>query len=108
LSPQDAALLAKGESGRLTVDRRFGWNAVPSNNFTSRQEGEQVILEGAGQGHGIGLCQRGARAMAKEDRSFRQILDHYFLNAALLLLREHIAGSTRNEQLFLCQIHTAH
>ncbi len=32
-----------------------GWNAVPSNNFTSR-EGGQVILEGAGQGHGIGLC----------------------------------------------------
>jgi peptidoglycan hydrolase-like amidase len=37
---------------------------VPSNDFSSRQEGEQVILDGAGQGHGIGLCQRGAKAMA--------------------------------------------
>jgi stage II sporulation protein D len=81
------------------VDRRLGWNAVPSNNFTSRREGEDVILEGAGQGHGIGLCQRGAEAMAKEGSSFRQILNHYFPNAILTLLEEHVASSTRNERL---------
>jgi peptidoglycan hydrolase-like amidase len=88
LSFADAALLGKGESGRLAVDRRLGWNAVPSNNFTSHQEGQEVILEGVGQGHGIGLCQRGAEAMAKEGSSFRQILSHYFPNAALILLGE--------------------
>jgi stage II sporulation protein D len=86
LSSQDAALLGKGEPGRLAVDRRLGWNAVPSNNFTSRQEGEQVVLEGAGQGHGIGLCQRGAKALADEGSSFQQILNHYFPNTQLLML----------------------
>jgi hypothetical protein len=91
MSSQDAALLGKGEPGRLAVDRRLGWNAVPSNNFTARQEGGQVILEGAGQGHGIGLCQRGARAMAEEGSSFQQILNHYFPNTGLTLLREHEA-----------------
>ncbi len=86
LSQQDAALLlGNGESGRLAVDRLLGWNAVPSNNFTSRHDGEQVILEGAGQGHGIGLCQRGAKAMAQEGGRFRQILNHYFPNTALML-----------------------
>jgi len=86
LSSQDAALLGRGEPGRLAVDRRLGWNAVPSNNFTSHQEGEQVILEGVGQGHGIGLCQRGAKAMAEEGGTFQQILNHYFPNTALIPL----------------------
>jgi hypothetical protein len=99
LSKQDAALLGKGEAGRLAVDRRLGWNAVPSNDFSSRQEGEQVILDGAGQGHGIGLCQRGAKAMAEGGNSFRQILNHYFPNAAITLFGEHDASSELNERL---------
>lgn len=85
-------LLGQGEPGRLAVDRRLGWNAVPSNNFTSHEEGGQVVLEGAGQGHGIGLCQRGAKALAEEGSSFRQILSHYFPNTALMYLGESVAG----------------
>ncbi len=72
---------------------------MPSNNFTSRQEGEQVILEGAGQGHGIGLCQRGAKAMAEKSSSFRQILNYYFPNTTLTLFGEHDASSALNERL---------
>jgi peptidoglycan hydrolase-like amidase len=93
LSSQDAALVLKGESGRLAVDRRLGWNAVPSNNFTWREEGGQVILEGTGEGHGIGLCQRGAKAMAEHGGSFWQILSHYFPNTTLTLIGEHHPGS---------------
>jgi peptidoglycan hydrolase-like amidase len=83
ISPEDAAILAKGEAGRLAVDRRLGWHAVPSNNFTARTQNAQVLLEGAGQGHGIGLCQRGASAMARSGATFREILAHYFPNTTL-------------------------
>jgi stage II sporulation protein D len=65
---------------------------VPSNTFRSRQDGEEMILEGTGQGHGIGLCQRGAKAMADEGGTFREILDHYFPNTSLMLLGDHVAS----------------
>ena len=79
LSAEDAALLStKGENGRLAICRRLGWNAVPSNSFIAYAEEDTVILEGAGQGHGIGLCQRGAAYMAVQSLDFRGILAHYF------------------------------
>ena len=67
---------------------------MPSNNFSSREEDGQVILEGVGEGHGIGLCQRGARAMAEEGANFRQILNHYLPNTALMLLGECVTSPT--------------
>jgi stage II sporulation protein D len=51
-----------------------------------RKEGDHVILEGVGQGHGIGLCQSGASAMAEEGANFRQILSHYYPNATIVSL----------------------
>jgi peptidoglycan hydrolase-like amidase len=83
VSPEDAALLRTGETGRLSVGRRLGWDAVPSNNFTAHEEGDKVVLEGFGQGHGIGLCQRGAGAMAENGATFHEILEHYFPNTKI-------------------------
>jgi len=87
LTPEDAALLAKGEAGRLAVNRRLGWNTVPSNSFRTHAEGGQIVLEGTGQGHGIGYCQLGARGMAADGAKFREILLHYFPNTTLQSVR---------------------
>ena len=85
LSSEDVALLSeKGEAGRLAVCRRLGWNAVPSNNFTVGGTESEVTIEGLGQGHGIGLCQRGAQAMAAGHASVREILVHYFPRTKLM------------------------
>ena len=95
ISEQEAArLIGKGEAGRLAVDRRLGWNTVPSNNFTARREGDTVILDGVGQGHGIGLCQRGAKGMAEAGASYREILSHYFPNTTLNLAPKVAEAST--------------
>ena len=84
VSREDAALLRlHGENGRLAIGRRLGWDAVPSNNFTAQEDGREVTLQGVGQGHGVGLCQRGARNMAEHSSDFRAILDHYFPNTRL-------------------------
>jgi len=94
ISARDAATLrGSDESSRLKMNRRLGWSTAPSNSFVRRNEGDQVMLEGTGQGHGIGLCQSGARAMAKEGANFQQILSHYYPNATVVRLER--AAATR-------------
>jgi peptidoglycan hydrolase-like amidase len=94
ISEQDAErLIGKGEAGRLAVNRRLGWNTVLSNTFEVKRKDGEVTLEGTGQGHGIGLCQRGARAMAEAGANFREILSHYFPNITLTANSEIETGS---------------
>jgi len=47
---------------------------------------ERFILDGAGWGHGVGLCQIGAAAMASRGMSASRIMGHYFPGAALTRL----------------------
>lgn len=51
---------------------------LPSSNFTLTLKDEKWILEGSGFGHGIGLCQMGARARAQNGESYREILNFYY------------------------------
>jgi stage II sporulation protein D len=86
LSQGDATsidLREHGENFRLDIGRRLGWDTVPSNNFTAHSDAKGLVLEGNGEGHGIGLCQAGARAMAQSGATFREILDHYYPNTTL-------------------------
>lgn len=82
-SQEAAALRSSDEPARLKLVRRLGWSAASSNDFVMKKDGDQVLLEGAGQGHGIGLCQTGAKAMAEASADFRQILAHYYPNTTI-------------------------
>ena len=42
-----------------------------------------VVASGAGSGHGVGLCQTGALAMARLGMSGEGILGHYYPGVAL-------------------------
>ncbi len=83
------------ESARLKIDRRLGWSAIPSDSYIMRKDGEQFLLQGTGQGHGTGLCQAGAKAMAQEGSDFRQILAHYYPNTMIRSLEPSADGSSR-------------
>jgi stage II sporulation protein D len=88
ITAQDASgLRFSDEKARLDTDRRLGWNTVQSDDFTLRREDASVVLEGVGQGHGIGLCQAGAKAMAERGSDFRHILAHYYPNTEFVLLK---------------------
>jgi SpoIID/LytB domain protein len=41
-------------------------------------EDDRFIFNGAGWGHGVGLCQIGAAVMATKGFSAKEILKHYF------------------------------
>ncbi len=42
-----------------------------------------ITFQGAGNGHGVGLCQHGAREIARRGGTFDQILGHYYSGAKL-------------------------
>lgn len=53
---------------------------LPSSNFEIKSEGENLIFNVRGIGHGVGLSQNGANELAKKGMTYNQILAHYFLN----------------------------
>ena len=77
-------LLPLNEPSRLRVAKKIGWSTIPSNDFRTKNESGQVVLDGVGQGHGIGLCQAGSKARAEHGANCRELLAHYYPNAVLV------------------------
>jgi stage II sporulation protein D len=75
-----------GAVATLTVAEirsRFGTDVVrslwlQSMTFDTTQAAAIVAIEGLGRGHGVGLCQWGARGMALAGADVTTILAHYF------------------------------
>jgi stage II sporulation protein D len=63
---------------RFAVDRELGWNKIRSDLYDVRNAGEQIVFSGRGSGHGVGMCQAGAEEMAREGKSYREILSFYY------------------------------
>jgi len=69
------------EEFRLAVGESLGWNRIPSTWFEVSRQGDRFEFHGRGWGNGVGLCQKGAAAMAAQGRSTREILQQYFPGA---------------------------
>ena len=63
---------------RFAVDRELGWNKIRSDLYDVRNAGEQIVFSGRGSGHGVGMCQAGAEEMAREGKTYREILSFYY------------------------------
>jgi stage II sporulation protein D len=57
---------------------------VKSAYFEPTVKGGQLVLKGAGYGHGVGLCQYGSEAMAKSGDKATAILTNYYPGARLV------------------------
>jgi stage II sporulation protein D len=58
--------------------RRLGWSRLPSLAFDVREERGSFVFDGRGSGHGAGLCQWGAAGLAREGRTYPEILAQYY------------------------------
>ncbi len=101
----DLVPLERGDSGRikrlqiiagdqeriinreLTIRRVLSTSHLWSSLFYVLHEGDGFRLRGAGWGHGVGLCQLGAAAMALRGVNHREILSFYYPGSELKELR---------------------
>jgi stage II sporulation protein D len=61
----------------------IGYARLPSLQLDVEREGDAAVFHGRGSGHGVGLCQWGARGRALSGASYRQILAHYYPGAEI-------------------------
>ena len=90
---EQVKILSKSESGRVTrlqlggktvtgreLRRALGLN---STAFTIEISPERVVVSTRGYGHGVGMSQYGAEAMAQRGADYKEILLHYYTGAVI-------------------------
>ncbi len=74
--------LEAGGNSRLldgnTLRSLLGYQRLKSTHFQWKTAGGQIHFTGKGSGHGVGMCQWGASFLAKQGKSYRDILSHYY------------------------------
>ena len=74
-----------GTKGRITLsgnDLRSTFS-LPSTLFSIRVGKTDINFSGYGSGHGLGLSQWGAQALADKGKSYKDILFHYYTDVTL-------------------------
>jgi stage II sporulation protein D len=61
----------------------MGWGLLKSDLYDVSSMGNRFVFTGRGTGHGVGLCQLGAAEMAREGKSYRDILAFYYPGASV-------------------------
>lgn len=66
-------------SGRFLYDKL----GLRSTDFSIKQNGNDVIINMVGYGHGVGMSQYGAEGMAEEGYSYCDILKYYYIGTEI-------------------------
>jgi stage II sporulation protein D len=78
LVAERGSTFVKGSTFRLRVGSRVLPSLLIAKMQASTEAPERIAIEGGGLGHGVGLCQWGARGMALQGASVPEILNFYF------------------------------
>jgi stage II sporulation protein D len=66
--------------------RWLGWRRLPSTAFSVARQAGGFVFSGRGFGHGVGMCQWGAKGMAEQGADATQILQHYYPGSRVVRL----------------------
>jgi stage II sporulation protein D len=82
----------KGSDGEMMIKAKdirawIGVDQLRSTNFTISLNDDSFVFDGFGWGHGVGLSQEGARELAKEGRTYKEILFYYYKNVKIKKIR---------------------
>ena len=61
----------------------LGNTNLRSTWFTAKASGSDYIFHGRGYGHGVGMCQWGAKGMSEEGKTYQEILEFYYPKAVI-------------------------
>ena len=75
--------LSGRELPAVELRQLLGYERLPSLLFDVHVEGGAAVFEGRGSGHGVGLCQYGARERARRGEKYAAILAHYYPGAEI-------------------------
>ncbi|MGC8579982.1 MAG: SpoIID/LytB domain-containing protein [bacterium] len=64
----------------VTLRSIIGYDRLRSTLFWFHINNDEIIFNGRGFGHGVGMCQWGAYGMAKKGYNYKQIIHHYYTN----------------------------
>lgn len=80
LSRTDAGYVTKVQVGEKTLSGGEVRQALGlrSTNFTIQKEGSDLLFTTLGYGHGAGMSQYGAGALAEQGKNYHEILRHYY------------------------------
>jgi stage II sporulation protein D len=78
------------ESGITTINatdlrKALGWSTLPSTDFKIARDGDSIMFEGKGYGHGVGLSQWSALQMAREGKNYKEILSFFYPGTTIQL-----------------------
>ena len=76
---------------RSVINRALGGDTLLSADFEAASNGEMMVFAGRGYGHGVGLCQWGANAIAAAGSTAAEVLEHYYPGATIALMSGDVA-----------------
>jgi stage II sporulation protein D len=70
--------VVSGEDFRLAVLAAHGAATLRSTRFTVRRDGQALVFDGTGSGHGVGLCQTGLVGRVRAGQTPAEVLQAYY------------------------------